>query len=182
MTDRDDDSPGSDSVESAVSEADNATDAAPEVTIESEPYGAGTPDGSDAPDDDPFAEISDVDSDDDPFAEISDVDSDDDDPFEELGTDLETIDEEFFEALDDGEDAAMTTLGVESDPEVEHVGEGVVVPKRSYCERCQYFSDPPNVACEHPGTTIHELTDVDHFRVSECPVVANRGDLSNSDE
>lgn len=56
-------------------------------------------------------------------------------------------------------------------------GEGVdehVVPKRSYCESCEHFGDPPAVHCEHPGTTILEFVDADHVRVRRCPVVAER--------
>lgn len=57
------------------------------------------------------------------------------------------------------------------------VRDEVVVPKRRYCEGCQYFSDPPETACEHPGTDILELVDTDHFLVADCPVVEWRRDL-----
>lgn len=46
-----------------------------------------------------------------------------------------------------------------------------VVEKRAYCERCPFFSSPPEVACGHDGTSIVELVDVDHFRVADCPKV-----------
>jgi hypothetical protein len=46
-----------------------------------------------------------------------------------------------------------------------------VVPKRKFCQQCQYFSDPPAVACGHEGTDIVEVTDTDHFRVRGCPMV-----------
>lgn len=49
-----------------------------------------------------------------------------------------------------------------------------VVSKASYCQRCEYFSSPPDVGCSHPGTEIVELVDVKHFRVRNCPVVAQR--------
>ena len=52
--------------------------------------------------------------------------------------------------------------------------DGVVVPKESYCRRCEHFSAPPAVACEHPGTRIVELVGVDRFRVVDCPVVRRR--------
>lgn len=48
------------------------------------------------------------------------------------------------------------------------------VPKRAYCERCEHFSEPPEVSCTHPGTTIVEFPDIDHVRVRNCPVVAER--------
>jgi hypothetical protein len=53
----------------------------------------------------------------------------------------------------------------------------VIVPKRRYCEGCQYFTKPPETACEHPGTDILELVDADHFLVADCPVVEWRRDL-----
>ncbi|GAB3681665.1 hypothetical protein GCM10028857_06220 [Salinarchaeum chitinilyticum] len=46
-----------------------------------------------------------------------------------------------------------------------------VVKKRSYCEQCPYFSEPPEVACSHDGTEILELVDMEHFRVVDCPIV-----------
>ncbi|MFC7234151.1 hypothetical protein [Halosegnis marinus] len=154
MTDRED---TPDDVESAVDEVD---DDAPEVSIETEPYGSGSP-GTPADPDDPFDSL---------------PDAGDDDPFVEMDADLAALDDDVFETLGGDEDTTEATdLDVESDPEIERAAEGVVVPKRSYCERCQYFTDPPDVACENPGTTIHELTDVTHFRVSNCPVVADRG-------
>ena len=55
-------------------------------------------------------------------------------------------------------------------------GEESVVPKRSYCERCRYFTDPPEVACTHDGTEIVELVDADHFRVRDCPMVGGDDD------
>lgn len=84
--------------------------------------------------------------------------------------------EEAFEALEGDalwetvEAEAQTDARVESgEAEDEHV-----VPKRSYCERCEYLSDPPEVSCTHPGTTIVEFVDADHVRVRSCPVVAER--------
>lgn len=63
-------------------------------------------------------------------------------------------------------------------------GEGVdehVVPKRTYCESCEHFGDPPAVHCEHPGTSILEFVDADHVRVRRCPVVAERLASGESD-
>ncbi|USZ72167.1 hypothetical protein [Natronosalvus halobius] len=45
------------------------------------------------------------------------------------------------------------------------------VPKRSYCHQCEYFSDPPAVACTHEGTQILEMPSMDTYRVVDCPVV-----------
>ncbi|WP_135821062.1 hypothetical protein [Halostella litorea] len=46
-----------------------------------------------------------------------------------------------------------------------------VVSKRSYCQGCEHFSEPPDVRCGHDGTEILEVVDLDHFRVVDCPVV-----------
>lgn len=46
-----------------------------------------------------------------------------------------------------------------------------VVEKRSYCEQCPFFSEPPEVSCAHDGTEILDLVDMDHFRVVNCPKV-----------
>lgn len=51
--------------------------------------------------------------------------------------------------------------------------ETFLVPKRDFCESCQYLSEPPAVECGHEGTTIHEFEDIDYVRVSNCPVVEN---------
>lgn len=51
-----------------------------------------------------------------------------------------------------------------------------IVSKQRFCEGCEYFSPPPNVACTNPGTEIVELVDNEHYRVSDCPVVAERRD------
>lgn len=92
------------------------------------------------------------------------------DPFEEIDVDAEVLGDDVFAALADEEQPAALSDA----PDVESAGEGVVVPKRSYCEGCPHFTAPPAVECTNPGTIIHELVDPDHFRVSNCPVVADR--------
>lgn len=47
-----------------------------------------------------------------------------------------------------------------------------VVESAGYCEQCEYFSEPPDVACGHEGTDIVEMVDTAHFRVRNCPKVA----------
>lgn len=46
-----------------------------------------------------------------------------------------------------------------------------VIEKREYCQRCEYFTEPPDVSCTNEGTEILEMTDNDHFRVRDCPKV-----------
>jgi len=55
-----------------------------------------------------------------------------------------------------------------------------VVSKASFCQQCEFFSEPPSVGCGHEGTEILELVDTEHFRVRDCPKVAEEerlGDL-----
>ena len=49
-----------------------------------------------------------------------------------------------------------------------------IVPTSTYCQRCEHFATPPAVACDHPGTALLEVVDVDHFMVRDCPVVEQR--------
>lgn len=98
------------------------------------------------------------------------------DPFTEMDADAETVGDEVFEMVGSDEEQPAD-LNIERDPAVEEVDEGVVVPKRSYCEQCPHFAEPPVVGCTNPGTTIHELVDVKHFRVSNCPVVEKQRDV-----
>ena len=73
-------------------------------------------------------------------------------------------------------------MGADSDlPDADTGHDEQVVPKRSYCEKCEHFAAPPETACEHPGTEIRELVDMEHFRVSRCPVVAKRRDIEEYD-
>ncbi|UTF52155.1 hypothetical protein [Natronosalvus rutilus] len=59
----------------------------------------------------------------------------------------------------------------EVSPEPSTEREYRTVPKRSYCHQCEYFSDPPAVACNHEGTEILEMPSMETYRVVECPVV-----------
>ncbi len=54
-----------------------------------------------------------------------------------------------------------------------------VVDKAKYCQGCQFFSEPPDVACTHPETEILEVLDMDHFEVFNCPVVREDESLEN---
>jgi hypothetical protein len=64
-------------------------------------------------------------------------------------------------------------------PDADPAGSGEsIVPKRSYCERCEFFAEPPAVGCSHDGTRIVEMVDREHFRVVDCPVVAEREALA----
>lgn len=61
-------------------------------------------------------------------------------------------------------EGALEPLDVEDD------GEYQLVSKR-LCHSCQHFGDPPELHCTHEGTTIHQVVDVQQFRVSNCPMI-----------
>lgn len=123
-------------------------------------------------------------SEDDPFEALAgdDADADLDAAVDELFTEVEveTVDDEaVWDALTAGEsppDVDGNGAGERDGDEVVETdaGEGTVVPKGSYCQQCEHFSPPPEVSCDHPGTEILELVDVEHFRVTGCPVVERR--------
>lgn len=145
--------------------------------------GASTEDGEDVAggmdgDDDPFADLEDVEVEADPFGDLDAAAADD--QFDEVeGTDGD--DSHVWEALDAQEDGA-TDVAVGGDlPDVDVDADEQIVPKRSYCEKCEHFTPPPETACTHPGTEIRELVDMQHFRVASCPVVAQRRDIGEYD-
>ena len=127
--------------------------------------------------DDPFEDLGPEDDD-------ADVDAAIDDLFTEVQVD-EFDDEAVWDALTEGDAAAGGPGGNgagqaravdEAAPPDER--EGTVVPKASYCQKCEHFSKPPQAVCGNPGTEIVELVDVDHFRVRNCPVVERRESAS----
>jgi hypothetical protein len=103
------------------------------------------------------------------------------DLFEEV--DVDDVDSEtVWDSLDDfDEGGADVGAGAEAsrvDSEgTTSAGSDHVVPKASYCQRCEYLSDPPELACGHEGTEIVEVVDSEQFRVRECPYV----DLGGTD-
>lgn len=119
-------------------------------------------------------------------------DIDEDAPLSELARDAQASDEtersELFEEVDVGEidaEAVWEAITEEGQSPEEVLGEATepsaaeptsapdehVIDKREYCQRCEYFSEPPAAACGHEGTEIVELVDSDSFRVRNCPKV-----------
>lgn len=126
----------------------------------------------------------------DPFDELNEMDEPSSiDPFEEIQYDDEAIDNvwelvlgsdtavaetaDFSSATGPDADMPPGAETVETATETEH--EEHIVNKRKYCQLCEYFSDPPDVSCSHPGTEILEVTDSDQFRVKDCPMIAKGG-------
>jgi len=109
-----------------------------------------------------------------------------DDDFEELFAEMEVgdLDEaEVWTALAESADEPV----VDPDEVAEAVAESAdadgdtTVVEKSLCHGCPHFADPPETACTHDGTTIEAEVDTEHFRVRECPVVAEREARDPSD-
>lgn len=126
----------------------------------------------------------------DPFARPDEGESDDalaqsadrGDPFEGSGDTFERMD---VEGMDP--DAVWTQLGGVRDQEPTDETDGAdertyaEVSKHRFCERCQYFSPPPDVSCSHEGTDILEFVDMETVRLADCPVVAERRELEEQE-
>ncbi|WP_327051301.1 hypothetical protein [Halomicrococcus gelatinilyticus] len=48
---------------------------------------------------------------------------------------------------------------------------------KATCHGCPHLDDPPELRCTHEGTEILAVEDTEHFRVADCPVVAEETDL-----
>jgi hypothetical protein len=97
------------------------------------------------------------------------------DPFEEEGV---------FERQEVGEvdpDEVWEALEATEGPGDEEGRRYAEVSKHTYCEGCEWFSDPPEVSCTHEGTEIVEFLDMETVRLLNCPVVAERRALRNED-
>lgn len=110
----------------------------------------------------------------DPFADI-DAEAGDDgsELFEEV--DVGEVDtEEVWDAVVEGEQPPEDLLEEETARGVESTGtaDEHVVNKREYCQRCEFFGDPPDATCHNEGTEIVEMLESDQFRVRNCPKVA----------
>jgi len=124
---------------------------------------------------DPFVELADAEPD-------AEVEAEVEDPFGELDVPDAPPEEDFFEEMETADldeeavwEAVFEDPGVDSDPGKKDQGSAdAVVRKEQYCKRCEHFAEPPELACNNPGTDIVELVGVDEFRVRNCPVVADR--------
>lgn len=110
---------------------------------------------------------------------FADADKREGDPFEGMGSAFEEMDvgsvdpDEVWEGLESAE--ARGSVGEVSDRVYAEVS------KHSFCEQCEYFSDPPDVDCSHEGTEIVEFLDMETVRLVDCPIVAEREDLEAED-
>ncbi|MEF8785228.1 MAG: hypothetical protein V5A45_04790 [Haloarculaceae archaeon] len=104
--------------------------------------------------------------------------------FEDVGTrEGDPFADDVFEQMDVGEldpDEVWASISeAEKEGSVSQRKERIYaeVSKHSYCEQCEFFSDPPDVHCSHDGTEILEFLDQTTVRVVDCPVVAERKEL-----
>lgn len=124
---------------------------------------------------DPFDdidELADGEPIDDPFTEMEVEDIDEDDVWSEITEEANGDSGSDTEALSDGETALEETVIGAHDVPTD--ADEAIVEKRSYCQRCEFFAEPPDVACTNEGTEIVELLDTERFRVRNCPVVERR--------
>lgn len=99
------------------------------------------------------------------------------DPFESVG-------DAFTEMDVEGVDADEVWENLSSPERQESVSQQqgrtyAEVSKHSYCEQCEYFSEPPEIDCSHEGTEIVEFLDMETVRVVDCPIVAERKELQD---
>lgn len=96
-----------------------------------------------------------------------------DDPFEDMSVSEADAEIDWDELVEGEAEPAGGPTAARAEPVApeEHV-----VDKRQFCQRCDYFSAPPETACTHEGTEIVEVVDSDHFRVRDCPMVGEDGE------
>lgn len=97
---------------------------------------------------------------------------DEDDPFEAFeSSDVDEVDpDDIWERLSQAEDDEHVSF----DEKVYYE-----VSKHRFCERCEYFSGPPETACTFEGADIVEFLDMETVRLVNCPVVAEQRELGN---
>lgn len=143
---------------------------ADEVDDDEPDLDTGTPDS-----DDIDAEAEDAEN---PFGDLlEDVDESEpgDDPFADAFEEVEMDEVESDGLWEDlqRDDFAETV----EDPQTHAERDVRVIEKRSYCQRCHYFADPPDTACTNEGTDILEVIDTEQFRVADCPIIRGEEEL-----
>lgn len=104
------------------------------------------------------------------------------DAFEDVAVEDVEADEIWAEVTEEKhQELADETAKTESSEAGQLSSEVDEVSKHDYCEGCEYFSEAPEIRCTHEGTEILEFVDMDHVRVSNCPIVAERKGLEEGD-
>lgn len=111
----------------------------------------------------------------DPFADLDepagDPFSQGDSVFEQVDVGEVDSDDVWDSITDEGED--------DEEPVVLDDSRYAEVSKHSYCQQCEYFSEPPDSHCTHESAELIEYIDMERVRVFECPVVAERKELED---
>jgi hypothetical protein len=89
------------------------------------------------------------------------------DLFEEAFAEMDTADVDVEEVWADLEDGAVSREHGDAGDEPE-----VRVQDKHVCHGCEYFSEPPQMYCNHEGTEIREVVDAERYEVVDCPKVA----------
>lgn len=110
---------------------------------------------------------------DDPFG---DVQTPNEDPFGAGGGAFERVDVGDVDA-DEVWDAITGDGEADDEPEIPEETRYSEVSKHSFCEQCEYFSEPPDVHCNNELAEIIEFVDMETVRLLNCPVVAERNEL-----
>lgn len=114
-------------------------------------------------------------SNDDPADRFADdLDPDELDVDDDLAADVDELIEDRSVPSAAGDPA---TAGESAPSAVAAESDETIVSTQHYCRSCEYFSEPPEVHCNHEGTTIVEFVDLEHAKVRDCPVVARRRSL-----
>ncbi|KAB1187976.1 MULTISPECIES: hypothetical protein [Haloferax] len=98
--------------------------------------------------------------------------TDSDELFESVRVEELDSDDVWTSLVDSGDDDASVGAGADAEPVdatdsvLDHI-----VPKATFCQRCEHFAGPPELGCSHDGTAIVEVVDTEHFRVRNCPMV-----------
>ena len=122
--------------------------------------------GTSEPGDDPM--LPDQSTDEDAAADVGEA-------FEDMAVDDVEADEVWSDVADEEQTPGKTD---ETTPEESAVETEVAeVSKHEYCESCEYFSEAPEIHCTHDGTEILDFVDMEHVRLSNCPIVAERRGL-----
>ena len=99
------------------------------------------------------------------------------DPFESMGDAFSEMDVEGVDAADVWQ--RLTSAEARGSVTQEAERAYAEVSKHSYCEQCEFFSEPPEIDCSNEGTEIVEFLDMDTVRVVDCPIVVERQDLED---
>ncbi|QLC32898.1 hypothetical protein EFA46_001275 [Halarchaeum sp. CBA1220] len=97
-------------------------------------------------------------------------------PFEEMDVDADAV--EAADVFAAAEETADTDVAPDTaDASASEADGDVRVISDRTCHNCEFFADPPDLACTHEGTAIRRVVDTDHYEVVNCPMVLDDVDI-----